>query len=122
MRVWDTRQLNRPVLTGEVGTGGGVWRLKWHPNYNNKVLAACMHNGFTILSINSDGLESSSTMKQQQQEGGSAVISVIERYPYQQTLGYGASWCAAEDRNLVATASFYDRLLHLWSPASTRAV
>lgn len=34
VRVWDTRNLSRAVgvVTGELATGGGVWRLKWHPS------------------------------------------------------------------------------------------
>lgn len=33
----------------EVGVGGGVWRLKWHPIDKSLLLAACMHNGCSVL-------------------------------------------------------------------------
>ena len=48
VRVWDTRQLRAP-LAEENGDGGGVWRLRWHPERPGVLLAARMHAGFTVL-------------------------------------------------------------------------
>ena len=102
-RFWDIRQGARPLAVGDVGTGGGVWRLKWHPSDPNLLLAACMHGGFTIIEAN----------------GAEGSVKVVERYPHQQTLAYGAGWCAEvghDGSSVAATASFYDRLLHIWTP------
>jgi diphthamide biosynthesis protein 7 len=109
-RVWDVRQgATRPVAVAEVGAGGGVWRLKWHPTDPNLLLGACMHGGFTIL--HADGAQGS--------------IHVVERYPHQQTLAYGSGWCSEvgdDGTSVAATASFYDRLLHVWSPETVATV
>ena len=54
----------------------------------------------------------------------SAVVRRVEQglrlhqeYGLQKTLGYGADWCHDADLPVVATASFYDRLLHIWKPS-----
>ena len=48
VRLWDTRQLRAP-LAEEGGDGGGVWRLRWHPERRGVLLAARMHAGFAVL-------------------------------------------------------------------------
>ena len=107
--------------------GGGVWRAKWHPVDPELLLAACMYNGFAVLRV----------------AGGDApCIETLCTYEHAPgALSYGADWChdaAASDSSgggssdggsssasascsLAATASFYDRQVHLWSyclPAS----
>lgn len=106
VRMWDVRSAAKPVEMAHVGTGGGVWRLKWHPNNPECLLAACMYAGFAIL--NSGKLV----------ESGDGGLQLVERYPYQPGLAYGADWCrqTGEDgTSVAATCSFYDRLLHLWT-------
>ncbi|KAL3132669.1 hypothetical protein ABBQ32_009187 [Trebouxia sp. C0010 RCD-2024] len=100
IRMWDSRKLEAPLA--EVSTGGGVWRLKWHPSDPVQVLAACMHNGFVVV----------------QADASTGNIRVVEEYPHQKSLGYGADWCSLPTGpfSIAATCSFYDRLLHLWSP------
>ncbi|PRW61418.1 diphthine methyltransferase-like protein [Chlorella sorokiniana] len=107
LRLWDVRSPKRPLQRAEVNTGGGVWRAKWHPSNPELLLAACMYNGFAVLraaAAESGGLE------------------ILESYEHASgSLSYGADWCRDEaaaggsGASLAATASFYDRQLHLWS-------
>eukprot|EP00775_Hariotina_reticulata_P007315 gene7315-7527_t len=76
VRLWDVRMVSRPVETCQVGTGGGVWRLKWHPSLDWLLLAACMYNGFALVRAN----ESFSSLQ------------VVERYHGHQSIAYGADW------------------------------
>lgn len=45
--MWDTRSLAKPL--GEHATGGGVWRIKPHPQDPTLLLLAAMYNGFHVL-------------------------------------------------------------------------
>jgi diphthamide biosynthesis protein 7 len=44
VQLWDKRMMQSPVMRFELGLGGVVWRLKWHPFDQGLILAACMHN------------------------------------------------------------------------------
>ncbi|GMH36408.1 hypothetical protein BSKO_04276 [Bryopsis sp. KO-2023] len=100
IRFWDTRNTSKPVSHSEVGCGGGVWTLKYHPHDGNLLLAACMYNGFAIV----------------RRDRSEQEVEVVERYTKHESLAYGADWrWGCEDGQCrVATCSFYDNLLHLW--------
>lgn len=105
-RLWDKRQLARPLA--ELRAGGGVWRLRWHPTDPSLVLAALMHAGFGILAVQLDA----------------GTLALAESYKHQRSLAYGAGWKArvgADGISTVATCSFYDRMLHVWSPHTKTA-
>lgn len=119
LRLWDMRMIHRPLTRVGLGLGGGVWRLRWHPLDKGLVLAACMHNGFSILRVDGD------------------VVEVAEEYKAHESLAYGADWFQGKwgraesntldsilgsnkekgSRSLVATCSFYDKALHVWEPS-----
>lgn len=101
IRIWDWRNTSRPICTSQHDTGGGVWRIKPHPKDSTVLLTACMYNGFLVYRI--------------EMQGESFHIIECEHYPYQRTLAYGASW---SQNDVVATCSFYDNALHLWSPTT----
>ncbi|KMT10615.1 hypothetical protein BVRB_5g117350 [Beta vulgaris subsp. vulgaris] len=107
LRVWDVRSISKPVNETSIGLGGGVWRIKYHPFISGLVLAACMHNGFAIVKTTGESPE------------------VIETYNKHGSLAYGADWRrhssdeeGKREGNVVATCSFYDRLVRAWIPES----
>jgi hypothetical protein len=128
-RLWDARKPRTPLA--ELDVGGGAWRLQWRPRVGggadgsgDLLLAACMYNGFSVL--RAGGLE----------DGDAASIEVVERYEAHESIAYGCDWwrgggrrggsapcsssSADDPRCIVATASFYDKRLHLWSPSLTQ--
>lgn len=106
LRVWDVRSISTPVNETSICLGGGVWRIKYHHSVPGLVLAACMHNGFAIVNIKENGAE------------------VTETYNEHKSLAYGADWhreesvIAGKRNTMVATCSFYDKLLRIWMPES----
>ena len=123
----------------QTSTGGGNWRLRWHPRDPSLLLAACMYRGFAVLRAEAAEAGGPSATRCHDavitpdpatctglDSWEPSVIEVVERYEAHGSIAYGADWCRGPARNrnepkhlnLVATCSFYDRLLHLWSPSS----
>ncbi|XP_076960529.1 uncharacterized protein LOC143636938 [Bidens hawaiensis] len=105
LRVWDVRSISRPVNETSVNLGGGVWRIKNHDVVPGLILAACMHNGFAIVKVNG------------------SEVKVVETYNKHESLAYGADWYRGsirqldnKEKTIVATCSFYDKLLRVWVP------
>lgn len=99
VRIWDTRNFKTPVST--LGTGGGVWRLKWHHADPELLLAACMYNGFQVLKIDDEG----------------SATKVLE-YRDHESIAYGCDWSRDKLKSgerLVGTCSFYDHSFNLWT-------
>ncbi|RPD82546.1 WD-40 repeat-containing protein [Lentinus tigrinus ALCF2SS1-7] len=114
VRLFDTRKPLAPLT--EVDVGGGAWRVKWHPSpkRKNDLLVACMHDGFKVVRFDfesghvAEGLSASSN-----------PWEVVKRFDQHTSLAYGADWSFVAngdgDHTLVASCSFYDHTLHLWS-------
>ncbi|XP_066914341.1 diphthine methyltransferase-like [Clytia hemisphaerica] len=102
--VWDNRAMKKPL--SEFETGGGVWRLKWHPHGYDTLLAACMHNGFKVINYDND----------------LANPVLQSSYEKHESLAYGVDWCLDyeqqkndnKDETVIASCSFYDKLLTVW--------
>ncbi|KAG2491410.1 hypothetical protein HYH03_010200 [Edaphochlamys debaryana] len=107
VRLWDVRNMARPVMAAQVNTGGGNWRLRWHPHDPHVLLAACMYNGFAVLRAD---------------EPFSSLRVVATYQSPNKHIGYGADWWqergpASSPLSLASTCSFYDKRHTLvWLP------
>lgn len=128
VRIWDTRRMKYPVH--EVHVGGGIWRIKWHPFSTKYILVAAMHHGFHILQLDytlgvnviasynehkslAYGVdwhwfqyESSFNIPKEDHTTSSSSMEETDN------VGNTVCW---NTRNIIASCSFYDRSLHLWS-------
>lgn len=115
VRLWDTRRCERPVVSEELDTGGGVWRVKWQPRHAHVLGAACMHGGFVVLTCGSGGLTVAQT-----HTGPDASLAYGLDWGYESLPALGLSAEPPEVSSeypyfLVAGCSFYDQTVHLWS-------
>ncbi|KAH9944379.1 WD-40 repeat-containing protein [Epithele typhae] len=107
VRLFDTRKPLVPLT--QVDVGGGAWRVKWHPTpaRKNDLLVACMHDGFKVVRFELIGEDPVQPLSSE----------IIKRFNEHTSLAYGVDWSfadAVDDGTLVASASFYDQMLHVW--------
>ncbi|KAF9231705.1 WD40-repeat-containing domain protein [Melanogaster broomeanus] len=113
VRLFDTRKPLKPLL--DVDVGGGAWRVKWHPSAERQgdLLVACMHDGFKVVRF---GLGNASDEPSLIAEG---AYEIVKRFDEHESLAYGVDWSFGQrsggKETLIASCSFYDCALHLWS-------
>ncbi|CAN0492027.1 unnamed protein product [Ectocarpus sp. 12 AP-2014] len=122
VRIWDARTIREPVSC--TPTGGGLWRLKWHPDPDrgNLLLAACMHAGMRVLDTGM-GINHPLGHGSQSSLAGNEELEVpkgiLAKYTRHASMAYGADWCLLPTmlrsrRAVIASCSFYDSLFCLW--------
>ena len=101
--IWDHRSTRRPLT--DVKVGGGVWRVKWHPEDERVILAACMYNEFQLL---------------QYQDTEIKLLGGLFGSPQHEAgkLAYGADWFRHSSPSgplyHAAVCSFYDNTYSCW--------
>lgn len=126
IRMWDTRALRAPTAT--FAGGGGVWRLKWHPDTARPLLlAACMRGGCHVIST---------VPERAGAERPGARWSMRPAASYAEhgadALAYGVDWLDVSGGGgesvegggwsaTVCSCSFYEHSVRLWSARSASA-
>lgn len=107
--LYDVRYLSSRKPLGHSGPlGGGIWRIKWHPYDDNRILVAAMHGGCRIIQI--DGSEETPPL-----------LTATKEFTEHTSMAYGADWLVCNHPSeesgyfeAAASCSFYDKAVHLW--------
>eukprot|EP00933_Yihiella_yeosuensis_P038130 TRINITY_DN32089_c0_g1_i2.p1 TRINITY_DN32089_c0_g1~~TRINITY_DN32089_c0_g1_i2.p1 ORF type:complete len:364 (+),score=81.88 TRINITY_DN32089_c0_g1_i2:64-1155(+) len=110
VRLFDLRSMSGPATAESQRLDDGAYHLAWHPTWPDVIAVAAMRSGFPLLRVNGSHFEDVGSYASDAPEGKHG------------SLGYGISWqypCdlpgRSDGRWFLASASFYDRSLHLWS-------
>ena len=110
--LYDIRNLSKPILrTPELG--GGIWRIKFHPYSEDRILVGAMHGGCRVLRVYGD-------IQAENVYTFPASVKVKKEFVEHESMAYGADWlvCRHPTQNgyfeAAASCSFYDRSVFLW--------
>lgn len=113
----------------QAATGGGVWRLKWHPSADrpDSVAAACMRAGVQLFDVvrgggeGEDGALLCARSPSAAHRLAAAGPGLLRRVQYMghgdETLSYGCDWvpgASPEGADVLATCSFYNHEFRVW--------
>lgn len=113
IRLWDMRKLScsndHQEPMGRIGVGGGVWRAKWHPMQNEKLLVAAMHGGCRIVNI------PCLLNTQLEMNVSECEMNIVKEFIHHKSMAYGADWIHLDGKyEAAASCSFYDRQAFIW--------
>lgn len=102
--IFDIRYSSQELLSRSEKLGGGVWRIQWHPELDDKMLLAAMHGGSLVVQLDPD-------------DDFKPIPTVSRRFTKHESMAYGADWLVSDDGvfEAAASCSFYDRACYLWS-------
>ncbi|CAE7185214.1 wdr85, partial [Symbiodinium necroappetens] len=105
LRLFDLRKLTAEPVAKTGRLGDGAYQIAWHPRWRGILAVAAMRCGFPLFRLDDAGFECLTAYAADAPEGTHG------------SLGYGISWqfAASSETSLAASASFYDRSVHLWT-------
>jgi diphthamide biosynthesis protein 7 len=122
--IYDVRYLSpqrKTPLCHSNPLGGGMWRIKWHPQDDNRLLLCAMHGGCRVVNVDGFAISTNEHADNNIVEGTSTPnIKVEKEFTEHKSMAYGADWlvCRHPKREgyfeAAASCSFYDRALYLW--------
>jgi diphthamide biosynthesis protein 7 len=95
--------------------GGGLWRMKWHPLDDDRLLLGAMHGGCRVVKLN--GMETADTSSS---STNICKAQVTHKFTKHESMAYGADWLVCQQSagrtkvEAAASCSFYDRAMYLW--------
>jgi len=134
IQIWDIRMLTQSgdtkqgrhpqqrTLFHSESQGGGIWRMKWHPYDDYRLLLGVMHGGCRVVDLlpthetKDEGFE-----EHDENEEGPFLLELKERQSFtrHESMAYGADWLAytTPHRHVetAASCSFYDKSLYTWN-------
>ena len=109
---------SRPkVLCHTNPVGGGLWRMKWHPLDDDRLLLGAMHGGCRVLKVNGIGESLAAAADLQP---NSCKAHATHKFTKHESMAYGADWLVYKSGGAqmtveaAASCSFYDRAMYLW--------
>jgi diphthamide biosynthesis protein 7 len=90
--------------------GGGMWRMKWHPKQDNRLLLCAMHGGCRVVDL-----------MQNDELQDNLRVNVHQSFTQHKSMAYGADWLVYQKHGqsrmvqAAVSCSFYDQAMYLWS-------
>jgi len=112
LRIWDVRRMGGGPLAKVDDVGGGVWRIRWHPKDEGRLLVGAMHGGCRVVEV--PGLGRDSSGGGGEDGGGGLEASVVKEFTEHESMAYGADWLLYGKSEAAASCSFYDRQAFIW--------
>eukprot|EP01068_Selenidium_serpulae_P013930 Selendium_serpulae@DN6027_c0_g1_i4.p2 len=102
LRVWDKRDLSKPIT--DIKTAGGIWRIRFDStNPKGNLMLACCYGGSQVYH-HSTGSPPNLLQLEASFEAQSET-----------TLSYGITRCgSSRESEIYASCSFYEQLVSFW--------